>query len=387
MVRSTSDLFADADEKVWDAIIIGAGPAGATAAYLLANHGRTVLLIEKKKFPRDKVCGCCLSGRAVTLLHDNGLADVLTDSLPCNHFIMGVNQSQLRVSTSNGLTISRRTLDQRLVERAIQAGATYLDETTATIKQANNAFRKVEISHLDRKLTVRAKIVLACGGLGQNLGAMKSDEHIEPNNKVGFAAILPNSADYDSETIYMALGSSGYVGLKSLEDGRMNLAAAIKASHIKKEKGCSSIVERLIEQAGFPEVAGMAKADWVGTPLLTRQRERLADDRVFVLGDAAGYVEPFTGEGMAWAFSSAVAGLPLFLSAINQWQPSLSDEWRTTYKKVVVKEQRVIRFLKMAANYPKLTSRTFSLLKHFPYLTSPIVRSIHGVSNTRQTSL
>ena len=66
---------------VWDALVVGAGPAGAAAAYWLAEAGHRVLVVEKKRFPREKTCGDGLTPRAVKQLHDMGLADPLTDHL------------------------------------------------------------------------------------------------------------------------------------------------------------------------------------------------------------------------------------------------------------------------------------------------------------------
>ncbi|QDT32245.1 NAD(P)/FAD-dependent oxidoreductase [Thalassoglobus polymorphus] len=371
---------------LWDAIVIGAGPAGATSAFLLAKSGQKVLLIDKKRFPREKVCGCCLSGRAVQTLSELGLAEVLAGAVNCESFVLGANQRQLRLKTSNGLTISRSVLDERLAKRAIEAGATFLQEASATILEHPGNIREVAISQDNQRQTVQGKIVLACGGLAHRILPDARAEKIAQHNKIGFSTILPSSKLYESQTIYMATGPAGYVGLVVLEDGRLNLAAALRSDTIRKNKNLAAIISDLIRSAGFPVPSGIDSTEWTGTPLLSRRRSHVAGERLFILGDAAGYVEPFTGEGMAWAFSSAQAGLPVFLSAIEHWDDKLIEQWEQTYRQAVSQRQWSIGFLKRVMRFPKLISTALVVLRCVPFLATPIIKSIHGEPSEKSYS-
>ncbi len=373
-------------KTLWDAIVIGAGPAGATSAFLLAKSGQKVLLIDKKRFPREKVCGCCLSGRAVQTLSDLGLAEVLAGAVNCESFVLGANQRQLRLKTSNGLTISRSVLDERLAKRAIEAGATFLQEASATILEHPGNIREVAISQDNQRQTVQGKIVLACGGLGHRILPDARAEEIAQHNKIGFSTILPSSKLYESQTIYMATGPAGYVGLVVLEDGRLNLAAALRSDTIRKNKNLAAIISDLIRSAGFPVPGGIDSTEWTGTPLLSRRRSHVARERLFILGDAAGYVEPFTGEGMAWAFSGAQAGLPVLLSAIERWDDKLIKQWEQTYRQAVSQRQWSIGFLKRVMRFPKLISTALVVLRFVPFLATPIIKSIHGEPSEKSYS-
>ncbi len=371
----------------WDAIVVGAGAAGATSAYLLAKSGLSVLLLDKKKFPRDKVCGCCLSGRSVQTLSDIGLASVLDGAIACDTFVMGANHRQARLKTSGGMTISRSELDQRLVKQAIDMGVTFLQGETATIDAIQGDRRRVLIGNGRRHEIEQGKVVLACGGLGQRVTAEDQAEKIEAHSKIGFAAILPPTQLFEPHTIYMATGSVGYVGLVVLEDGRLNIASALNADVIRANSHPGLIIEELIESAGFPVPDGLKSVRWTGTPLLTRRRHQLAAERLFVLGDAAGYVEPFTGEGMAWAFAGSQAGLPLVLSAVKLWDNQLCHQWEQVYRKTVTRRQWSIRILKMILNHPRLVSTTLPVLQLLPSLASPIIHSIHGDSGNRSQTI
>jgi flavin-dependent dehydrogenase len=99
----------------------------------------------------------------------------------------------------------------------------------------------------------------------------------------------------------------------------------------------------------------------------------VASERVFALGDAAGYVEPFTGEGMAWALAAAVAVAPLADRAVVSWQPSLEREWERTYRRVVCRRQLLCRAAAAVLRRPWLTRAAVALLAHLPRLARPIV--------------
>ncbi len=127
----------------------------------------------------------------------------------------------------------------------------------------------------------------------------------------------------------MAVGKDGYVGLVRLRDGSLHLAAALRPGPCARPAGRASAASVLLAAAGFPAIDGLASARWQGTPDSTRRTRPLADARVFVLGDAAGYVEPFTGEGIAWALASGASdrnpGTPCrramgTASGIGEWE-------------------------------------------------------------------
>ena len=91
----------------------------------------------------------------------------------------------------------------------------------------------------------------------------------------------------------------------------------------------------VIAEVGWPVPAGLAAGPWRGTPGLTSRPERIGAERLFVLGDAAGYVEPFTGEGIAWALTSARALCPLALRAVERWDPGFPALWAALHRRAL----------------------------------------------------
>jgi flavin-dependent dehydrogenase len=99
---------------------------------------------------------------------------------------------------------------------------------------------------------------------------------------------------------------------------------------------------------------------------------------VIRIGDAAGYVEPFTGEGMAWALAAAVAVAPLADRAAGHWQPSLEREWESTYRRLVSRRQWICRVAAAILRRPWLTQAAIALLAHWPRLAGPIVYHLNS---------
>jgi flavin-dependent dehydrogenase len=107
----------------WDAIVIGAGPAGAMAARELAAAGTRVLLVEKRSFPRDKVCGGCLNGRALSILRAAGLGALVARSggVALGELQLRAGGRPARLALPVGVALARARLDEELVATATAA--------------------------------------------------------------------------------------------------------------------------------------------------------------------------------------------------------------------------------------------------------------------------
>ncbi len=119
----------------WDALVIGAGPAGALAAQRLARGGRRVLLVDAKTFPRDKVCGGCVNARALEVLHEAGLGHVLADveTVELREYVVHLGRRVVAFPFVGGIAVSRSAFDAALVRAAIAAGAEFLPGTAGRL--------------------------------------------------------------------------------------------------------------------------------------------------------------------------------------------------------------------------------------------------------------
>src|ERR1700692_3155008 len=119
VIAATVDLV-EAGARSWDVIVVGAGPAGSVAARELARHGAAVLLVDKARFPRPKVCGGCLNPQALSTLSAVGLGGLgeRRGAVPLSRLELAVSGLRARLSSS-GQALSRAVFDAALVEAAI----------------------------------------------------------------------------------------------------------------------------------------------------------------------------------------------------------------------------------------------------------------------------
>jgi flavin-dependent dehydrogenase len=341
-------------------LVVGAGPAGAIAARGLALAGARVTMVDKARFPRRKVCGCCLNGNALAALESVGLGDLPAKlgAVPLHSF---VTASAGRIATVplKGVSLSRDAMDVELIEEAVKAGVDFKEGVTHSLQTGGTASPCSTIT------------VFANGLNGVPSTASET-------SRLGAGTILDDApAFYEPGRIYMAVGKGGYVGLVRLEDGRLDVAAAFDPGFVKTCGGLAEAAERVIEEAGFPasfsrEPTASAAA-WKGTPSLTRTPTRIAGPGWFAVGDAAGYVEPFTGEGMAWAISGAAAAVPFILR-------NDPDGWTREHRRIIGRRQRTCRGLARLLRSPGIYNWVVRGLNRFPSLARPVVRALNQPS-------
>jgi flavin-dependent dehydrogenase len=377
----------------WDAVVVGAGPAGALAARASARRGLRVLLVDREAFPRWKVCGCCLSARALALLADVGLGDLprRCGAVPLREVRLAAPRRGATVRLPAGAALSRQALDAALVEAAVAAGAVFRPRTRATLGDTGPDARTVFLRQGEGLEEVRARVVIAADGLTGDLlnGVPGFRVEASPAARVG-AGVIADAAPafYRPGTVFMACGSGGYLGLVRLEDGRLDLAAAFDLAGVRRHGGPGRAAAALLDEVGWPAVPGLEQMPWRGTPRLTRRLTPLAAERLFVLGDAAGYVEPFTGEGIAWALAGAAALAPLAARAARQWQPALAAAWTGRYRQTIVRRQHACRLTAQVLRRPGLVGAAVALLARAPWFAAPFVYYLHQppATPTRRSS-
>lgn len=359
----------------WDIVVVGAGVAGAVTAYRLARRGLRVLLAEKTSWPRDKACGGCLNAAALRALADVGLAEVTRAGQAYSGMRLASEQRQAVLGLPTGRAISRRHLDALLVERAVAAGVCFLPETQALLGAVDRDRRRVMLRHAGQRIAVSAGLVIGSDGLGSRL--LRDDDpealEVDEESRIGVGTTVDDAPSfYQAGMIHMACGAHGYVGLVRVEDDRLNVGAALDPAWVKHRGGPLLAVSDILNEANFPLFDGLLEASWQGTPRLTRQRTSLGAERVLILGDAAGYVEPFTGEGMGWALASAAAIEPLALEAVGGWRDTLVERWTARHAEVVGIRQRGCRTIAAMLRHPHLISVLLPLINAAPITVAPL---------------
>lgn len=302
-----------------EAVVIGAGPAGSVAAFLLARAGVRTLLVDRERFPRRKLCGGCLASRGVDVLRDLGLGDLasLGGTGRIRRIEMRSAGRRLELEIPAYLVIDRAAFDAELARASVSAGAAFEDGTRAAVQLDGSVELRSESGACR---TLRPRVVLVADGLkGSSLrehGAF--GWRVARNPRVGLggvAASMPEGCSRGAVT--MLCGRAGYAGLAPMADGRAVIAAAADPGWLASNTNGPPL-RSLLGGLGLTDGDELEIDLSPGAPALRRRRSAFEEGgRVFVLGDAGGYLEPFTGEGMTWAIESAAAAVPHALLAVE----------------------------------------------------------------------
>lgn len=377
--------------QLWDFVIVGAGPAGSVCASQLSKQGFKTLLVEKKSFPRYKICGCCLNERAISALKLAGMDETLAklNPVPIKKFHLSSIKKNITLPMDQGVTVSRESMDTAFVETAISNGAKFLPTVSAKLQPQidNSKTRKLDISFQGKQLAeIESKIVIIADGLGhpsiRHLDEFKTE--VVSTSRIGMGTTIETVGQtevdqnvYESGIIYMGVGKNGYVGAVRLEDGRLNIAAAIDSDFLKQHQTPNIAMIQLFEQSRLPLPDNLIDAVWHGTIPLTRTMKRPVSNRVFIAGDSNGYVEPFTGEGMAWAISDAVAISKLAPQGLDNWSLDLENSWINSHQKIVCGRLHWCRWLSKMLRSPQSIQISIRILSLFPSLARPIISRLN----------
>lgn len=364
--------------RTYEVVVIGAGVGGATTALLAARQGLSVLLVERSHFPRHKVCGCCLNSRAVALLRRHAKIDLyqLTGAPRLTHLDLSLCGAKVRFPLRGGLACARARLDLLLAQQAQHDGAELRCGVRAEVGQVRGAWREVVLHRGEARERIAARVVAFAGGLhGAGLPSeLRASYYPARHVRVGVGAVVANSIAVSTGAIVMAVHDQGYVGMSVLEDRTLDIAAALEPSAIRGTRSVQEVVQGILDTAGLPLLPPIA---WRGTPVFPRRRRRMAADRLIVLGDAASYLEPLSGEGMAWAIEGAVHAAALLPQAIRSPYPVLASQWERTYHRQIIAKQRPTQLLCSALRTPSALRAASFAFRHFPLLHAPLTRIFH----------
>lgn len=303
-----------------DATVIGAGPAGSAVAILLARRGWTVTLIEQHRFPRDKVCGECLSAMGVDVLRELGVAGIVRSagaSLLRTTWLHAAQGQSAEVELPRAMWgISRQALDALLLDAADRAGVIVRQPARAeSIGDAPGLSVTVrDLLTNTIEVTTPSLIVVADGKAALSLRPPA------PTNDFG---IKTHFVDVDGprDAIELFGTCHTYGGLAPIEAGRWNAAFSVPVSLLRQHKGnLDDLFERLVASNVTLRrrmLCATRISPWLASPLPRFAVTRDWPDGVIPVGNAAAALEPIGGEGMGLALRSAALAAEA-LDAVDQ---------------------------------------------------------------------
>ena len=322
---------------MYDVIIVGAGPAGSTAALYAHRLGLNCILLDKAVFPRDKICGDALSGKSVRLMRELNLLEGVEEleGSEINRITFGSpSHSQFDVHLkgnknndyiTKGYVVPRKIFDNFLFKKADELTETRQGFTVNDIIYQNDNISGVKGINIEGKEEIlNAPIIMGCDGansiIARKLGLYEMDME---NTAVAIRCYYEGVEGLSNqiELHYVSEVKPGYFWLFPAGNGKANIGIGLSKNDAKKEdRTLRQIMDEIVQSDYFRSRFGNARplekpVGW-NLPLGRIQRKNHGNG-FMLLGDAAGLIDPFTGEGIGNAMVAAKYAMQVASKAKN----------------------------------------------------------------------
>jgi flavin-dependent dehydrogenase len=364
----------------YDVIIAGGGPAGSSAAIHLAASGARVLLVEQKKFPRPKLCGEFISPECRAHFERLGVAERMLARGPAElseTVFYSKNGAQVSVPSSwfstrgAALGLSRAEMDERLLRRAVEVGVDVREDATiCDLLTEDHRVNGVKLKHNGNEEAVPAPITIDATGRTRALTRMferarSARTRLQQRPLVAFKAHLSKTRVAPGACeIYFYRG--GYGGLSTIENDLSNLCFIVNARDVRaRDSDATRLLREVVcENRRAANTLRNAEivSDWLAVSLESFGRHSPAPAAgMLAIGDAASFIDPFTGSGMLMALESgelAAAAITPHLETLadDAARDALCDSYGKLYRARFNSRLRLCSMIRRAAFVPGLAN-------------------------------
>ncbi|MFL6468844.1 MAG: NAD(P)/FAD-dependent oxidoreductase [Pyrinomonadaceae bacterium] len=379
----------------FDAVIVGAGPAGASLGIRLAKAGKRVLLVEKAHFPRHKLCGEFVSPECIEHFEELGIVPKLRETLlpelvetrfyARNGRSLTISNSWLSSSKQSAIGISRSRLDQILLETARDCGVSVF-EGYGFLSSSNYNERLSGLtikSESGGSFQISAKLAIDASGRNQVL-ARSFDNSISTRRSgvVAFKTHLIN-ADIDQNACEIYSFPGGYGGCSKVENDRYNTCFVLSSAKLRElGNDRKSIFEKSLltnRRAHAVLSESVTVGEWLSVSIPHFGQSNCTPyPGVFAIGDAAGFIDPFTGSGIALALQTSKLCANAILT--NDDLDAAAINYHRNYTALVKKRMHFTSVIRSLARFPSVADKMIGILSHSSFFSQAAARATRGTS-------
>jgi geranylgeranyl reductase family protein len=362
-------LEIESEMERFDVAVIGGGPAGSACAAFCAASGLRVVLIEREKFPREKVCGDCLNPECWPILRrleiDQRVRSSPHGALDWVEFI-NVRDLHLRIDLPRGenaeIAIKRSAFDSILLERARELGTEVREARTLTsIEKSDGAWK---LTTGDATAAFRTRVLVGADGRNSTVARLLGLLPRVTKERVALQAHIPLPRGFGNRVVLQLL-PGGYSGQAPVNETELNLCLVGKPKSIRALQGWAMQHFDLAPTQSWRTI----------TPL-TRSALPPARENVFFVGDAARVVEPFTGEGIFYALRSGELAAAAATEMIRGNAAEAVRDHATQHAAIYRGRLWINVLARSAVVSPKLGSILFEFARFQPALLGVLTRKI-----------
>ncbi len=352
---------------MFDVLIAGAGPAGAIAATVLARAGARVLVLDRARFPRDKLCGDTLNPGALAVLGRLGLESAAAEGLPIDGMIV-TGEPDIRIEGRygqlQGRALKRRELDEVLVHAAAASGARIEEGVLVEgpVVEGGGAGRTVVgltiKGHDGRSLRVTAPIVIAADGRHSRVARALGLSAAPRRPRRWAIGAYFEGVDGLTSCGEMHVRAGHYFGIAPLPGGIANVC--LVTPDLRRQP----IAERLhgVLRADRHVAHRFGGARMVGAPVcmgpLAVECDAAGIDGLLLAGDASGFVDPMTGDGLRFAFRGGELAALEAIRSLEHGTSGAHARLRAARRREFARKWRFNRAMRLLVTFPATVRAT-----------------------------
>jgi len=342
----------DNNRDLYDVVIVGAGPSGSSSAYFLSKKGFRVLILDKQKFPRKKHCGGGVPGSVFNMFP---IANHISEFTGINRYIFtfrGEKKTEGKIPRGGVFSVERSIFDNFLVSYSVDEGAVFIDGVNIVDIEMNS--KCVIVRDIQGNKYTGKVLIASCGGLSglnEKIDGIMGNKNRMKMGICGYYKLIPDSDMINTyhNTVHLDFNfiDAGVAGILPKKD---YMWVGVYKCRMDKMKNIRNGVDSFIDTIGLKG----EKLKFAGLPIpLYDRKKKIVNERVLLTGEAAGLINPLSGEGIKPAVESGKIAADEIEAFLRDEKPL--QEYESRVHNNIGNELRIAgRFAKIAFTFPSI---------------------------------